>query len=364
MEVSGKDQSSVSGSARRSSSATKLLRYPLRSGTKPKEEKPPLTDASNSSVPRRGKPVSSVSKSISVLDLGKEKSAAKPPRRLSMQSKSTASPASRSVGTITPISEARSKRTVINQGKTNTPLSAVAKSSNGKESNRLFSALYWLSQIKLSESAAKHSISLGFFKLALEAGCEPLQRLRDELKSYVQRYSLVHLGEPVKQLFESYNISLDFEQLQVSETCSHVPEAPSSDEEARSSSSVAGTEKSEPEVLKKDAIETCQVAEPTRQTSSSKEIATKNRKSENKIATTPKSTEVATTPKSSDVSSTIKKKLENPKEKANKNKVKRQGKKSAGVEGPTNAGTAEMVQPEDKENMDAPLSEEINITEV
>ncbi|XP_016563598.1 uncharacterized protein LOC107862510 isoform X1 [Capsicum annuum] len=366
MEVSGKDQSSVSGSARRSSSATKLLRYPLRSGTKPKEEKPPLTDASNSSVPRRGKPVSSVSKSISVLDLGKEKSAAKPPRRLSMQSKSTASPASKSVGTITPISEARSKRTVINQGKTNTPLSAVAKSSNGKESNRLFSALYWLSQIKLSESAAKHSISLGFFKLALEAGCEPLQRLRDELKSYVQRYSLIHLGEPVKQLFESYNISLDFEQLQVSETCSHVPEAPSSDEEARSSSSVAGTEKSEPEVLKKDAIETFQVAEPTRETSSSKEIATKNRKSENKIATTPKSTEVATTPKSSDVSSTIKKKLENPKEKANKNKVKRKGKKSAGVEGkcPTNAGTVEMVLPEDKENMDAPQSEEINITEV
>jgi len=61
---------------------------------------------------------------------------------------------------------------MINQGKTNTPLSALAKSSNGKESNRLFSALYWLSQIKLSESAAKHSISLGFFKLALEAGCE------------------------------------------------------------------------------------------------------------------------------------------------------------------------------------------------
>lgn len=120
----------------------------------------------------RGRPASSVSKSIGVLDLGKEKSAAKPPRRLSIQAKSSASPASRAVGTITPISEARAKRSVINQGKTNTPLSAVAKSSNGKEINRLFSALYWLSQIKLSESAAKHSISLGFFKLALEAGCE------------------------------------------------------------------------------------------------------------------------------------------------------------------------------------------------
>lgn len=359
MEVSGKDQSSVSANAKRSSSATKLLRYPLRSGTKPKEEKPPLTDASNSSVPRRGKPASSVSKSISVLDLGKEKSAAKPPRRLSIQSKSSASPASRAVGTITPISEARAKRSVINQGKTNTPLSALAKSSNGKESNRLFSALYWLSQIKLSESAAKHSISLGFFKLALEAGCEPLQRLRDELKSYVQRHSLLDLGEPVKQLFESYNISHDFEQLQVSETCSHAPQdgTPSSDDEVHSSSSVAGTEKSEPEVVTKDAIETWQVAEPTKETSSRKDIATKNHKSVSKIATTPNSTEVAATPKSTEVSGTIKKKLENPKQKPNKNKVKRQGKKSAGVEGPANAGTAEIALPEDKENMDAPQSE-------
>ncbi|XP_055828761.1 uncharacterized protein LOC129896811 [Solanum dulcamara] len=386
MEVSGKDQSSVSANAKRSSSATKLLRYPLRSGTKTKEEKPPLTDSSNSSVPRRGRPASSVSKSIGVLDLGKEKSAAKPPRRLSIQAKSSASPASRAVGTITPISEARAKRSVINQGKTNTPLSAVAKSSNGKEINRLFSAFYWLSQIKLSESAVKHSISLGFFKLALEADCEPLQRLRDELKSYVQRHSLVDLGEPVKQLFESYNISHDFEQLQVSETCSHAPEdgTPSSDDEMHSSSSVAGTEKSEPEVLNKDAtetcqvteptketssvagteilepevlnkdaIETCQVAEPTKEASSRKEIATKNRRSVNKIATTPKSTEV---------SGTIKKKLENPKQKPNKGK--RQGKKSAGVEGPANAGTAKIVLPEDKENMDAPQSEEINVTEV
>ncbi|CAN4088139.1 unnamed protein product [Withania somnifera] len=366
MEVAGgKDQSSVSANARRSSSATKLLRYPLRSGTKPKEEKPPLTDASNSSALRRGKPASSVSKSIGVLDLGKEKSAAKPPRRLSMQSKSSASPASRGEGTITPISEARSKRSMINQGKTNTPISAVANSSNGKESNRLFSALYWLSQIKLSESAAKHSISLGFFKLALEAGCEPLQRLRDELKSYVQRHSLADLGEPLKQLFESYNISQDFEQLQVSETCSHAPEdgTRSSEDEVHSSSSVAGSEKSEPEVLNKDAIETCQVVEPIKETSSRKETANKSCKSVNKIASTPKSTEVAATPKSTEVSGTTKKKLETPEQKPSKNKVKRQGKKSAGVEGPANTGTPEIVLSEDKENMDAPESEEIYLTE-
>ncbi|KAK4362452.1 hypothetical protein RND71_017693 [Anisodus tanguticus] len=361
MEVAGKDQSSVSGIARRSLLAAKLLRYPLRSATKPKDEKPPLTDSSNTSAPRRGKPASSVSKSVNVLDLsGKERSAAQPPRRMSIQSKPSASPASRAVGTITPISEARARRSSINQGKTNTPVSAVSKSSNARESNRLFSALYWLFQIKLSESAAKHSISLGFFKLALEAGCEPLQRLRDELKSYVQRHSLVDLGEPVKQLFESYNISQDFEQLQVSETCSHVPEdgTPSSDEEVHSSSSVAGTEKSEPEVLNKDAIETCQMAEPiketTKETSLKKEIATKNHRSVNKTAATPKAT-----------TEVPKKKLENPtKQELSKKKGKRRGKKSAQVEGPANADTAERVPPEDKENMDSPESVEINVTEV
>lgn len=165
---------------------------------------------------------------------------------------------------------------------------------------------------------------------------QPLQRLRDELKSYVQRHNLLDLGEPVKQLFESYNISHDFEQLQVSETCSHAPQdgTPSSDDEVLCNSSVAGTEKSDPEVVTKDAIETWEVAEPpTKETSSRKDIATKNHKSVSKTATTPNSTEVAATSKSTEFSGTTKKKIENPKQKPNKNKAKRQGKKSAGVEG-------------------------------
>lgn len=117
----------------------------------------------------RGRLASSVTKSVSGLDLcGKEKSA-KPPRRLSVPSKSNASPASKSFGNITPISEARSRRAAVNQG---TPLSDVSKSSNRKKFNVLASASYWLTHIKHSETAGKHSISLGFFKLALEAGCE------------------------------------------------------------------------------------------------------------------------------------------------------------------------------------------------
>ncbi|XP_077245857.1 uncharacterized protein LOC143885545 [Tasmannia lanceolata] len=98
----------------------------------------------------------------------------------------------------------------------------------------LLSVSCWISQIKISESAAKHSISLGFFKLALESGCEPFQRLRDELKSYVLRHNLLELGEPTKELLRSYNISEDLEQVQVSETCSLVPE--SSDEDGHSTS--------------------------------------------------------------------------------------------------------------------------------
>lgn len=113
-----------------------------------------------------------MAKSVGVLDLsGKEKSA-KPPRRLSVPSNSNASPAPKSYGNITPISEARSKRSA-SQGKSDTPVSTLSKSSSiRKKFCTISSASYWLSQIKLSESAAKHSISLGFFKLALEAGCE------------------------------------------------------------------------------------------------------------------------------------------------------------------------------------------------
>ncbi|KAL2520964.1 DPH4-like protein [Forsythia ovata] len=76
--------------------ASKLLRYPLRFATKPKEEKPPLVDSSNSSAHKREKLASSVSKSVGVLDLS-DKKPAKPPRRQSVSSKPTASPAPRTI---------------------------------------------------------------------------------------------------------------------------------------------------------------------------------------------------------------------------------------------------------------------------
>ncbi|KAL2553400.1 Uncharacterized protein Fot_07019 [Forsythia ovata] len=81
----------------RSIKASKLLRNPLRFATKPKEEKQPLVDSSNSSAHKREKLASSVSKSVGVLDLS-DKKPAKPPRRQSVSSKPTASPAPRTIG--------------------------------------------------------------------------------------------------------------------------------------------------------------------------------------------------------------------------------------------------------------------------
>ncbi|KAH6807659.1 hypothetical protein C2S51_028767 [Perilla frutescens var. frutescens] len=234
-DSTAKDQSSASAK-----STSRLLRYPLRSASRSKDEKPPLADSTNShSATKRGRMASSVTKSVGVLDLSSKEKSGKPPRRLSVPSKSNASPASKSFGNITPISEARSKRAAANQGKSDTPLSDVSKSSNRKKFSILASASYWLSHIKHSEAAGKHAISLGFFKLALEAGCEPIQKMSDELKSYLRNHNLSELGESVKELFEGYKISENYEPSEASVTCSQVPEEPNqlSEDDARSSSS-------------------------------------------------------------------------------------------------------------------------------
>ncbi|PKU59375.1 hypothetical protein MA16_Dca029161 [Dendrobium catenatum] len=102
---------------------------------------------------------------------GKEKYA-KPPKRISNLIKSTnSSPHSISVGILTPLSRNQRNR-LNNQLNFDTPMSDASKYSYSKRFNVLSSASYWLSQIKLSESASKHSVSIGFFMLALESGVE------------------------------------------------------------------------------------------------------------------------------------------------------------------------------------------------
>ncbi|KAK3035660.1 hypothetical protein RJ639_032532, partial [Escallonia herrerae] len=367
-------------------SAAKLLRYPLRSATKPKEEKAPVDGLANSAAAKshshlntvlyvklitdassflvslgrsycnfflltsswckfRGRPAPSVSKSVGVLDLsGKDKSA-KPPRRLSIPAKSTASPAPKVVGIVTPISEARTKRTVSSQGKDDTPVSDVSRSFNRRKFSVLSSASYWLSQIKLSETAAKHSISLGFFKLALEAGCEPLQRVKDELKSYSRRHNLVELGEPVKELFESYNIIENFEQLQVSETCSHMPEegTRSSDEDINSSPSITEARKLKPKSLNTD------------EDSPVKESVNRTKQKSNRVSTTRvaanKNDATATLEARDRKARKTSQKLNKQECKKEKDKVKKHGKKPAHKEGLVSPPTVEEVPEENKENM-------------
>ena len=114
---------------------------------------------------------------MGVLDLSdKDKSAAsvKPPRRLSIPAKASAIPVPKFAGSITPISETKTRGTANGQGRSETPISDISRPSSQKK----YSALsltrvsFWTSNIKVSEAAGKHSISLGFFKLALEAGVE------------------------------------------------------------------------------------------------------------------------------------------------------------------------------------------------
>ncbi|KAG1335464.1 hypothetical protein COCNU_03G015830 [Cocos nucifera] len=256
------------------------LRYPLRSAARPKEANPAITDGSNSTS-KRGRPPSVVSKSVSALDIsGKEKSA-KPPRRLSIPTKPTASPRPVPFGSITPISETRMKRSNT-PGKSDTPVSDVSKSMSRRKFSVISSVSYWLAQIKLSESASKHSISLGFFKLAMESGCEPLDRVRDELKSYVWRHNLVaELGEPAKDLLQMYNIVEDLEQLKVSDSCSQLPVERNqfSDKSPRSYSTASKIRTLKPKSLNPN---TRSVAEPNkREGIQQRKPASKNKGSSN-----------------------------------------------------------------------------------
>ncbi|WJX89975.1 hypothetical protein P8452_71923 [Trifolium repens] len=261
-EVIINQQSSVDVSGNSASAKPTLQRYPLRSSNKLKEQKPDASDSINRSQSKRGRNTPNVSKSVGVLEFsGKEKSSsAKPPRRLSIPVKASATPSPKAVGNTTPISETRSRRSGSGQGSQTripTPVSEIFRSSARMKFSLLSSASYWLNQIKLSESAAKHNISLGFFKLALEAGCEPFQKLQDELKSYLCRHQpeLTQLGEQVKELRESYNIAEIIEQSQVSESISQMPEegTRSSDDEVHFSSSTLATGNLTPKCLNTDS---------------------------------------------------------------------------------------------------------------
>ncbi|KAL6839407.1 hypothetical protein ACP4OV_030677 [Aristida adscensionis] len=243
MATPGGDQSAGGGSAARASK----LRFPLRSASRGKAAPAPLPAVS---VPRRAKPSSDVSKSMCVVDLsGKDKSA-KPPRRHSIPTKPGASPTS---GTVTPVSGIRSRRSDI-LGRLDTPTSEVSMSTARRKFSTLSSISYWMTQIRLAEAASKHSVSLGFFKLALESECEPVDRMRDELKSYIARHGLAtELEDPVKDILQVYDIAEDFEKLKISADPSQQPKK--SDKPARTATNALPHGNLKPRSLNSDAAQ-------------------------------------------------------------------------------------------------------------
>ncbi|XP_066378995.1 histone H1-I-like [Miscanthus floridulus] len=246
MATSG-EQSAGGGSAARASK----LRYPLRSASKGKAAViSPAADAPPTiSAPRRAKPSSDVSKSM-CLDLSVKEKSAKPPRRHSIQTKPGASPRPTPSGTVTtPVS-----RRSGSQWRIDTPTSEASMSMRRRKFSTLSSISYWMTQIRLAEAASKHSVSLGFFKLALESECEPLDRMREELKSYVARHGLAtELEDPVKDILQVYDIVEDFEKLKISAEPSQQPKK--SDKAARTATDVSPNGNLKPRSLNSDATE-------------------------------------------------------------------------------------------------------------
>jgi hypothetical protein len=120
---------------------------------------------------RSAKPIADITKSVTILELsGKDRdrsSSTKPPRRLSIPTKPMSTPHTSNRPMTTPTS---ARSSIV---KSETPLSNMSGSTIARRRFSMISSVsYWMTQIRLSEAASKHSVSLGFFKLALEAGCE------------------------------------------------------------------------------------------------------------------------------------------------------------------------------------------------
>ncbi|ESQ31666.1 hypothetical protein EUTSA_v10004313mg [Eutrema salsugineum] len=255
------------------------LRYPLRSALRSREGKPPVPDFSASSAPRRGRVASAVSQSTTALDFSAAKKSVdrtKPPRRLSIPTKTSSNSSVKSASTITSVSESKAKRSANARSFNETPVSSVLRSVTRKKVEDLSSSTYWLSHIKLAESVAKHSISLGFFKLALHSGCEPLDQMKEELKSYARRNNLDGLEDAMKELSELYHFSEESKQMQISETSSVLAEETTVslnfDKDVQSSLSTPGNSNITSEIMKEDDLQDLAVTETAKEEEASETI--------------------------------------------------------------------------------------------
>ncbi|XP_076891524.1 uncharacterized protein LOC143542957 [Bidens hawaiensis] len=337
MEDKSKDQSSLSGN--KAGGSAKLLRYPLRSAAKSKDEKPPST----ASASRRVRPASSVSQSVNVLDLSSKEKSAKPLRRLSVPTKPSTRPTAQLAKNITPISETRENRSRSIEGKSITPVPDASRTLNRRKFSVLSSASYWLSHIKLSEAAGKHQLSLGFFKLAQEAACENPQLLKDELKSYALHHNIIDLGESAQEVLQSYEIS---------ETI--VQGTQSSSEDAQSLSSVNGVQKPKPKPKSLTTNIGSIAKESDKETHQKKPVSNAKGLANKKVTNQHSGLEAGGRKMQKNIQKLVKKEVNKEKQ-----MVKSKGKKPVNEDAVSCA--EEAVIEENKENMDASPAEEISL---
>ncbi|WOL14834.1 hypothetical protein Cni_G23615 [Canna indica] len=73
--------------------------------------------------------------------------------------------------------------------------------------DKLESSTYWLAQIRLAETAGKHSVSAAFFRLALECHAQPFHKLRSELRHYLRRHQINSAESLWTDLFQAYGLA-------------------------------------------------------------------------------------------------------------------------------------------------------------
>ncbi|KAI5057388.1 hypothetical protein GOP47_0027403 [Adiantum capillus-veneris] len=93
------------------------------------------------------------------------------------------------------------KRPALGCGKAD----STQTNSNKSRGMLLKSACYWVEQVKLAEMLEKHSVSIGFFRLAVECGAEPIDLLKVELIAFVERYSV--WSDTIQQLLRCYGVT-------------------------------------------------------------------------------------------------------------------------------------------------------------
>ncbi|XP_041989560.1 uncharacterized protein LOC121740960 [Salvia splendens] len=94
---------------------------------------------------------------------------------------------------------------IIAKPRVATPFYSAEKCSKCRF-DKLETASYWLSQIKLAESVGKHWVSAALFGLAFDCNAEPIRNLRVELRKYLARHEQVSEEEVWRKMKVSYGL--------------------------------------------------------------------------------------------------------------------------------------------------------------